>query len=118
MKNGAKIFVLSVVCGLALGIAVFFYLNNKRTVLRYQDTIRELQTEYKRITELLGDSQRTVDRIAESIATAAERVGEISGRIGDALSAVEASIRITEELLGLIDLIGAAIDDYEKRMPP
>jgi methyl-accepting chemotaxis protein len=76
-----------------------------------KDTIRDIQKQSDQLAEELADSQETLSGIRTSVANVTERVGRIAGGIGDAESAIDASIRLTEELLAFIDDLEQSISE-------
>lgn len=114
-----------------IGLAIFFIViiafrivwNRTDKTDGYKATISGLEDENKRLAKLLADSEATVGRLTEQLEESQSRVTKISERIdqasehlstiesgtGDAIDAIDASIRITAELLNTIKDIEAAI---------
>jgi len=92
--------------------------DKKRVNNNYTTTLRNLQDENQRLEKLVTDSARTIRNVSGAITIATESIGTIDSGIGDSINAIGASIRIAEELFGLVDYIARAIAEYETNLSP
>lgn len=85
------------------------YFNLKRNASNDRTIIQQLQTENKTVTRQLTETKGIIRNVKSSIELAGSRIGEINNGLNDGGDIVDASIRITEELFGLVGAIEASV---------
>ena len=110
-----SVFIAFLIIGIFILIVT---IDNKRVKQNYSATLRDLQTENRRLEKLIGDSTATIGRVSDAIVVATESINTIDSGIGNSINAIEESIRIAEELFGLINYIARAIEEYESDLSP